>query len=172
MFNHTHFTGSRLSHLLVFAGILALMGCQQAVDYDAMYGPITDAYVAAWNAGDLDALNDLVTPTFQRHVATNPPTFRTTQDLDDLKEYITERRAAVPDFRVEVREEIYLEDMAIVKWSIKGTLVATGIPYRTDGVSVSRVENGRIAEEDVYFDQLHVALQQGATLIPPEPVEN
>ena len=60
---------------------------------------------------------------------------------------------AFPDGRVEVVDQVAEEDRVAVRWSFVGThegpldsLPATGRKVELDGISIHRIEDGRVAE--------------------------
>jgi hypothetical protein len=54
--------------LALAATFFVAIGCQQP-DASRELKPIGDAYVEAWNTGNLDALDAIIDPQFARHIS-------------------------------------------------------------------------------------------------------
>ena len=153
----------RWTPLHLFAPVLALVliaGCQAPPpDPAAELKPIVDAFVEAWNTGNVDALDTIADAGVQRHVTPTAPTGATS--LDELKQVITTTRAQFPDFHVSLDEEIYVAGKSAIRWTITGThtgsteeLPATGKAVSLSGSTISHYAEGKLTEEWVYSDHL------------------
>jgi steroid delta-isomerase-like uncharacterized protein len=131
----------------------------------------TDRFVAAYNAHDENALNALHAEDIK---FTAPGGFKATNGKDATKFAMTWLKA-FPDGKMTVRSEILSGPWVVQEVKMEGTHTAplespTGtIPatYKKVvgyGVQLLRVENGKIAEARIYFDQLDQMIQLG--LIP------
>ena len=151
----------RWTPLHLFAPVLALVliaGCQTPPpDPAAELKPIVDAYVEAWNTGNVDALDAIVDVGVQRHAS--PTTGSGATSLDELKQVITFTRALFPDFHVSLDEEIYVAGKSATRYTITGThtgsteeLPATGQAVSVSGSSIMHYAEGKLTEEWAYFD--------------------
>ncbi len=167
----------QLSRSLISTVLMALaatffvaMGCQQP-DASRELKPIGDAYVVAWNTGNLDALDAIIDPQFVRHMSPTSPT--SAVGLDSLKRVISTFRRTYPDFQVTLDEEIYTGSKSVARWSYTATntgpgrIPPTGKQVTATGISILHYSNGKIVEEWVETDNLSTMQQLGFTLAPP-----
>ncbi len=160
--------------LLIAVFFVGLLGCQEPPpppDPADTLRPVVEAYADVWNTGDVDRLDSLVVPSFQRH-----STGTTSADgLDSLKASITNFRTAYPDFKVTLDDVIYGKDRATIRWTFTGTntgptnIPATGKSVQLSGASVSYFSEGMMTEEWVYSNDAAMMQQLGYTLTPPKP---
>jgi steroid delta-isomerase-like uncharacterized protein len=133
---------------------------------------VTAENVAAVNAQDAERLR----ATYADDVAAEAPDARL-EGADAIVEYVMTWARAFPDMQQTVTNELVAGDWVITEFQVTGTHTGTlaspdgDIPptNRTAtgrGVQLQRVENGKIAEEHVYFDQLEILAQLG---LVPEP---
>ena len=148
------------------AGALLLISCQPQ-DYSAQLKPSVDAFLEAWNTGDVDGLDAALDPGFVRHDIPSAPGGGD-QDLDSLKANIKQTRSQFPNFKVSLVDEIYSENKAAIHWLVTADGPG-GDKIEVYGASVNRFVNGKLAEEWVYYDNLALSLSLGATVIPASP---
>ena len=131
----------------------------------------TDRFVAAFNAHDEKALAALHADDIKFNA---PGDFKATNGKDATA-YATTWLKAFPDGKMKVRSEITSGPWVVQEVEMEGTHTApldtpTGPIAPTYkkvlgyGVQLLRVENGKIAEARIYFDQLDQMKQLG--LIP------
>jgi predicted ester cyclase len=131
----------------------------------------TDRFVAAFNAHDERALSALHADGIKFSA---PGGFKAT-NAKDATAYATTWLKAFPDGKMKVRSEIISGPWVVQEILMEGTHTAplespTGKIAPTYkkvagyGVQLLRVENGKIAEARIYFDQLDQMTQLG--LIP------
>lgn len=108
-----------------------------------------------WNEGDVSPADELCAPELVQH---DPFTTRLT-DLAAYLEYLAEVRLAFPDLELRLDDTVAEDDRVVVRWSFRGThraemrgLPATGRRVEFSGMSMYRLENGRIAEIWTSFD--------------------
>jgi steroid delta-isomerase-like uncharacterized protein len=102
-----------------------------------------------WSAGNLDALNDIVTPNLIHHWAIGPDS----TGLAATADRIAGLRAAFPDLTISHGPLIQDGDYVAATWVIHGThngaylgIAPTGHTIDATGINVFRLECGRIAE--------------------------
>lgn len=104
-----------------------------------------------------------------------------------IREFMTELRAAFPDFRIRFDPDLVAERQhVVVRWRAHGSHTgatadfavgtlpaATGREMDYDGISVFRIERGRIAAELGLADGGAAFQQLGLMFVvrPPEPIE-
>jgi steroid delta-isomerase-like uncharacterized protein len=122
---------------------------------------------AAWNNGDLDALDDLFAPEATSHAAVPglPP------GLAGWKIAHTNMMRALPDRNVSVEDVVAEGDLVAVRTRFTGTnlggLTWAGVPANGRSVDIAvigiyRIEGGRIAEHWALNDLLGLLRQIGA----------
>lgn len=121
----------------------------------------------AWNEGDLSVVDQLIAPNALDH---SP--LATEEGSEGFKRIITAFRAAMPDTRMTVEDEIYFSDRVVHRWRVEGThtgaplfgVAPSGNPIVLTGITIVRIQDGLIQERWTQLDQL--GLQQQLGLIP------
>jgi steroid delta-isomerase-like uncharacterized protein len=126
--------------------------------------------VEAWNRGDLAALDDLIAPDYVFHDPADPAL---PPGPRGAKVQVTAFRAAFPDLRLTIEDEIAEGAMVVQRLTITGThrgpfagVPPTGKPVTTSSIEVLRVERGKIAEHWDEFDMVGLLRQLGALPAP------
>jgi len=118
-------------------------------------GRIRSAWQAAWDEGQVEALDELLSPGYvrRRGPAAVP------QDREHLKNSIRAVRAAFPDLRTEIEEMVEDGDRLAIRWRSTGHhtgaflgVPPTGRPVEVSGATFARFEGSAVAEEWVTFD--------------------
>jgi len=157
--------------LLVVIGLLALVGCAAPTppDYAAQHQPAMDALIAGWNDGNMDGLDAAVAANFQRR----SPGGLDVDGLAAFKKLVTDFRTSWPDVNVVLDESHFKKDLSFHLWTFTGTntgpgeMPPTGKSAKLSGSTLIRYQDGKIAEELVFFDALDWRTQMGFTLTPP-----
>ena len=154
--------------------VTVLLGtaCQTAVppDYAAQHKPAVDAEVAAWNTGNVDGL-DAVMSTSVRRVAAG---FPTTETIADFKKTVTDFRTAYPDAKLVIDEIHSMDGVSVSRWTFTGTNTGpgtappTGKSVKVSGLTQVKYEGGKVVEEVVDFDTADWYTQLGFTMTPPK----
>jgi steroid delta-isomerase-like uncharacterized protein len=121
----------------------------------------------AFNSGDLDSLDDIVSQDAVDHDPQNP--FGGTPGPEGTKQAIAMYRAAFPDLRIEVEAQVAEGDLVVTRWTSTGThegdmpgLPASHNQVTVTGMGMDRVENGKIVEGWNNWDTLGMMQQLGA----------
>lgn len=120
-----------------------------------------------WNQGRSDVIDDLLAEDAVIHGlvdgAGNP-----VNGLDGFHDFHTQFRGAFPDLIVSVDDTIAEGDMVVARCSVRGRhtgnhlgFAATNAPVQFDGVAITRIENGKIAEAWNHFDFAQMNRQLG-----------
>ena len=116
---------------------------------------IAETWAAAWDRGDVDALDGLLSPEYRRR--SNPA--EEGQDLAAFKGTIIAARSAFPDLKTTIEEIVVDGDRAAVRWHSNGRhdhgflgVPATHREVEVHGATFSRFEGGKIVEEFVTWD--------------------
>lgn len=122
--------------------------------------------MAALNAHRLDLLDELVTPDFVRHCQATPGA--EVRSLDEFKDFQRQDTAAFPDSHQTLKHVIAEGNMVAAWATYEGTQTgalgpfpASGKRMQVDFAAVFRVENDRLAELWVTWDNLAALAQLG-----------
>lgn len=131
-------------------------------------------YTEAWNEGDLDAVEEIVTDDYVLH---DPAFFRMPPGPDGVKQVIRVFRAAFPDAAWEIHEMIAAEDAVAVRWTVSGThegeffgVEPTGEAFEIEGFELDRVHDGEVTETWTVYDALGLLQQLG--ILPDIPLQS
>ena len=119
----------------------------------------------AFNAGNIDVIDELVTTDFVNHDAALPEAMI---GPDAAKATISGYRSAFPDLRITIEQQIADDQGVATRWSAKGTqegelmgMPATGKQATVTGITIDRIVEGRIAESWTNWDTLGMLQQLG-----------
>lgn len=126
---------------------------------------IFDLLTELWNGGRLEIAEQLYSDQAER---TDPNQMEAARGVQQIASYVAEVRAAFPDFKLQITKRIGEGDQIASEWTCSGTHRGTflGIPptgrrVEIHGVTLNRLQGGKIAEERVYFDRLSMLQQLG-----------
>lgn len=124
-----------------------------------------------WGAGDLSVADELYAPDYVDHVGRGPEAGRVV-GAEGIKQAVRLFRAAFPDLKYVVEEQIAERDLVWSRFSATGThlgsflgMAPTGRTVAYTGMDLNRIGKGRIVESWVNYDAL--ALLQQVGLVPP-----
>lgn len=94
------------------------------------------------------------------------------QGAEEAKQYIAQYKSAFPDLNATVEDEIAEGNKVVTRWTLRGTHQGdieefgppTGRQVEIKGISICRIEGGKIVEEWNSYDNLGVMQQLG--LVP------
>jgi steroid delta-isomerase-like uncharacterized protein len=123
------------------------------------------AFEEPWK-GKLDVVDELVASQYIGHDPANPEPLH---GPEGVKEFISSYRAAFPDARITVEDQLAEGDLVATRWSGRGThegelmgVEPTGKQVTVSGLTISRLENGKIVEEFQNWDNFGLMQQLGA----------
>ena len=117
-----------------------------------------------WNQGRLELADEI----FDRYIAHQPDGPTLERGPEDVKRFVGEFRAAFPDFRISIDDQIAEGNKVVVRATIRGThqrefrgMAPTGKEIEEKGFSVFRFsEEGKVIESwDSYYSQLGLMRQ-------------
>ena len=118
--------------------------------------------------GNLDAADEIYAPDYVGHDPSNPEEVR---GLEAAKQAAADYRQAFPDLRVTVEDLIAEGDRVAARLRFRGThlgeldgIAPTGRQVDCTGIVISRIEEGKIAEDWASFDDF--GMMQQLRLIP------
>lgn len=127
-------------------------------------------YEEAFNKGNLDVLDDIVSPEYVRH----QPPMSQVKGIEDYKKFVTGVRGAYSGFGITVDEILVDGNNSAARITLQGkhtgrapTLQAppTGKNITMTGSLFSRWQGGKIVEDWAYNDYLGLVQQFG--VVPP-----
>ena len=116
-----------------------------------------------WNTGNTEIASQLYDDKSERRAPNG-----TARGRQEIANYVTEVRTAFPDFKLDIAEALSQGNQVAVHWTVTGTqkgefmgIPPTGRRVEVHGISLERIEDGRVLDEIVYFDQLALLQQLG-----------
>jgi steroid delta-isomerase-like uncharacterized protein len=127
-------------------------------------------FIQAWSSGGLKVLDELADPNIVvKYSHFEEPVV----GLANFKKMLNMTHASFPDIEVTVDRVIVENDQAVVHWSYTAThqvevynVPPTGNTIEVIGVTIYRIENGKVVEEMGVVDNLAMYKQIG--LLPSE----
>lgn len=120
--------------------------------------------------GNLDALGEVVASDMVDHDPYNP---HANEGLEGAKKTIAMYREAFPDVSFEIEDQVAEGDKVVTRWAGTGThegtlmgVEPTGKRSTTTGITIDRIEGGKIVESWSSWDTLGMMQNIGAI---PEP---
>jgi steroid delta-isomerase-like uncharacterized protein len=123
-------------------------------DNDDRRDRIRQAWDAAWDRGEIDALDELLSADYRRIGSAGEE-----HDVAEFKASIIATRSAFPDLVTTIDEIVIEGDRAAIRWHSIGShqhsflgVPATKRQVAVSGATFARFENDRIVEEFVTWD--------------------
>lgn len=128
-----------------------------AVLADVNKGIIRRALDEVFNAGSMDAIEELYAADFVNHA---PPSMNPEKwGLDGVKANVTHWHTAFPDLHFTLDAEVAEADLVVSRWTATGThlgplrgIPPTGRLVRVSVLEMFRVADGKLAEQWIGFD--------------------
>jgi steroid delta-isomerase-like uncharacterized protein len=147
------------------AGILILVvGC--AADDADRNKETVRRMIGAINARDFEVLDELVAEDIRRHSGATPEV--TVENLEQFKAFLHQDLAAVPDAQQEIHFMLAEDDRVAVYVTYRGTQQGQLGPFPPSNnslelpfIGILRLEDGKIAEIWVEWDNLNALTQLG-----------
>lgn len=122
-----------------------------------------------WNRGNLAIFDELLSPT---HIDHNPIPGQS-PGVAGVKQNVSFYRAAFPDVRSTIEQQIAEGDRVVTRWTAMGVnsgsfmgAPPTGKAVTITGITINRVVGGKIVETWNNFDQLGMLQQLGMAPMP------
>lgn len=148
--------------------ILSFTSCQKKGTLEKNKAIVQNAYEEIWNQGNLDTADNFFTADYVYHAV---PEIHGTEGV---KQHVAALRTSFPDFQLSIEDMIAEGDKVVSRWAGGGTqkkeymgIPSSGKKGNLTGIIVTRIENGKIAEEWETSDQLGMLQLLG--VIPPMP---
>jgi len=116
--------------------------------------------------GNLEVIDELIATQYIGHDPASPEPLRGPKGV---KEFVAIYRTAFPDARVTVEQQLAEGNLVATRWSGRGThegellgVEPTGKRVTVSGLTISKLENGKIVEEFQNWDTFGLMQQLGA----------
>jgi steroid delta-isomerase-like uncharacterized protein len=123
-----------------------------------------------FNQGRYEVIGELVADDY---VGYDPAQPELTNGPDGARRQAEGYRAAFPDLRLTIEDQIAEADKVVTRWNGRGThegelfgLAATGKQTTVTGITIDRIADGRIVESWTNWDTLGLLQQLGAVAQP------
>jgi steroid delta-isomerase-like uncharacterized protein len=120
-----------------------------------------EAIEQIWNRGNLDAADQFFAEDYVGHDPLFPR-----RGGASLRDVVRRYREAISELSYEVHEVLVDGDRIAARWTVTGRhtgelfgVKGTGRPLEVSGMSINRIEDGRIAEGWVFNDTLSMLRQ-------------
>ena len=122
--------------------------------------------------GNFDVIDEHMADDYVGYDPSRPDA---TRGREAAKEFIRTYQAAFRDARITVDQSLADGDYVITRWTGRGVhegelfgIAPTGKEATVTGITISRIENGKIAEEWTQWDTLGMLVQIGAVPAPAQ----
>lgn len=126
----------------------------------------------AFNRGNLGVVDEIYAPVYVGHTAGFPDQ---TLGPEGVKEFVELYRSAFPDLHTTIEDIVTEGDKVAYRWTAVGTHQGElfGVPPSSNrmeitGITIERIEDGKIVETWNNFDQLGMMRQIGAMPAPEQ----
>ena len=152
--------------------------CQQQVEEgitEEEAKVLMDRYMEVVNTSDLALAEEILAPEFELRSPILPEPI---VGIEAFKAFITNTSAAFTDFKCTIEEVAVKGDEIWSRFSITGIntgplgdIPATGKKFHVTGLAITRVVDGKVVEDETFWNVLDMYQQLGFTLTPPAPPE-
>ncbi len=154
-----------------------IISCQlprdQITDEEAKV--LMDRYMDTMIKTDLALVDEIIAPDF---VIRSPFLPEPVVGIESYKKMITNTANTFSDFNAVIEELTVKGDRIWCRFTMSGIntgplgeLPATGKKFHVTGMAITRIDNGKIAEDETYWNVLGFYQQMGFTRTPPEVEE-
>jgi steroid delta-isomerase-like uncharacterized protein len=123
------------------------------------------------NPANVDAVDEIYAPDYVLHDPSMP---EDVHGVEGIREFYETAFNAFPDTELSIEELIAEGDKVVMRWTSRGThqgefvgLPPSGKRVEVAGVTISRIEGGKIVEDWELTDALGMMQQLGAIPAPP-----
>jgi steroid delta-isomerase-like uncharacterized protein len=119
-----------------------------------------------FNQGNLDLVEEIYSPDFVDHDPAAPEDVR---GVEGAREFYRMYTGAFPDAQITIEEQIAEGDLVATRWTARGThqgelmgVPPSGNRVEVSGMTISRIEGGKVVEEWDNYDALGMMQAIGA----------
>jgi steroid delta-isomerase-like uncharacterized protein len=124
-----------------------------------------------WNKGNLDFIDEVTAPNFVSHDPASPEDMG--GGVEGVRRFTEMYRSAFPDIQMTVEDVIAEGDKVVTRWTAHAThqgelmgIPPSGNRVKVTGISIDRIEGGKVVETWSNYDALGMMQQLGMV---PEP---
>ena len=168
--------GKYLRVILVVMMVCFTIGCQQQQQQqqgmtEEEARMLLDQYMEIMNEGDVDRVDKI----FDKNCVLKYPILSLPiVGIEELKNFIPKNTETFPDFHGVIEEVMVKGDIIWSRYTVTGTqsgpfglLPPSGRTVQFTGMGITRVKNGKIIEDETFWNALTFYKQLGFTLMPP-----
>ena len=175
IFYQTYYLRANIIMLICFIGVFGIVSCSISLDSEAQKNKeIVEKTFEIVENGDYDGMDKYIAKDYIRHCQATPELV--IESLDAFKEFIRNDRKSIPDQKLKMKMFIAEGDLVAFWGTYTGTQTGQMGPFPPTGRSaeldfsgVHRLENGKVVETWVTWDNITILSQLG--LFPPKPIE-
>jgi steroid delta-isomerase-like uncharacterized protein len=124
--------------------------------------------------GSLNTLDDALQEVYAHGIVMHEPD-EDVRGIEGVTQFVSMIRSALPDLRITLEDDIAEGDKVVSRWRAEGThqgelmgIAPTGNQVGITGITIHRIEEGKIVEEWENWDALGMMQQIGAIPSPEE----
>jgi steroid delta-isomerase-like uncharacterized protein len=169
---------TKIAFLITLVLLCFLISCQQQtkdVMTEQQARALMDRYMDTMNKTDLALVDEIIAPEF---VLRSPFLPEPIVGIEGLKALVMNTSKTFSDFSATVEELAVKGDRIWCRFTMKGIntgplgeLPATGKTFHVTGLAITRVVDGKIVEDETFWNVLDFYQQLGFTLTPPQQQE-
>jgi steroid delta-isomerase-like uncharacterized protein len=119
----------------------------------------------SWEIVDnLDTIEEIYAPDVLWHEPDQE-----VRGIDEARQFVTTYKTALPDLNITVEDVVGEGDKAVTRWTVRGTHQGeveefgppTGRQVELKGITIHRIDGGKIVEEWEAYDNLSILQQLG-----------
>lgn len=136
---------------------------------------LMDRYMETMNEADLALVDEIIAPDF---VIRSPFLPEPIVGIEGYKAVVTNTSNTFSDFKATIEELVVKGDKIWSRFTMTGIntgplgeLPATGKKFHISGLAITRVVDGKIAQDETFWNVLDFYQQLGFTLTPPQRQE-
>ncbi len=166
---------SKAAFVLVLVFSCFSINCQQQAKRqitEQVAKALMDRYMEATNKANAALIEDICSPEFVLRTPAYPEPI---VGIEAYKAFVLNTAKAFPDFNCTIEELVVKGDRIWSRFTITGTntgplggIPATGKKFKVSGLAITRVANGKIAEDETFWNVLDLYQELGFTLVPPQ----
>jgi steroid delta-isomerase-like uncharacterized protein len=158
--------------LISFSAMIVLSSCDTEAEKAAANKAVVEQAMEAMGNQDYEALDQYFVQDYRRHCQATPEL--KVESIDDMIKFLKQWYDAFPDATIETHMMAAEGDLVAVYITFAGThtaqmndIPATGKRLESETFGFHRLEDGKIAETWVTWDNMAIMKQLG--LFPPSP---
>ncbi len=170
---------TKITPIIILVLLCFTFGCQQPVEEaitEEEAKALLDRYMEIYNEVNLALADEILAPEFVLKTPVFPAGI---VGIEALKAFAKDTATMFPDFRCTIEEIFVKGDKIISRFTITGTnagplgeLPPTGKKFLiSSAMAITRVANGKIVEDETFWNVLDLYQQLGFTLAPPQVEE-